>query len=128
MRQPQSRGRTMAAKTDKNEAFTPDLDKIAITRGIRRTHMEMRDRMTRAYSIARQQEITNAKVCQMTKTSLSSAAQHLVDLDAQKFPAMMEKLTELRLAAGLIITGLNKGTIDPHSFDFSSDTYWEAKS
>lgn len=115
----------MAAKTNKNEAFTPDLDMIAIKRGIKRVHMEMRDRINRAYPLARQQEIQNARVAQLTKCDLSSAAAHLVDLDASKFPAMMEKLASYRLAAGLMIKQLNEGTIDPHSFDFSNDNYWE---
>lgn len=116
----------MAAKTDKNEAFTPDLDMIAIKRGIKRVHMEMRSRINRAYPQAVQQEIQNARVAQLTRCNLSSAAQHLVDLDAAKFPAMMEAITSYRLAAGLLIKQLNEGTIDPHSFDFSNDKYWES--
>lgn len=116
----------MAAKTDKNKSFTPDLDMIAIKRGIKRTHMEMRSRINEAYPLARQQEIQNARVAQLTRCNLSSGAQRLVDLDAAKFPAMMEKITGYRMAAGLIIKQLNEGSIDPHSFDFSNDKYWES--
>lgn len=116
----------MAAATAKNSASTPDLDKIAIKRGIKRTHMEMRDRINRAYSLARQQEITMAQVAKNARTPLSTAAQHLIDLDAAEFPRMIERITNYRLAAGLIIKGLNAGTHDPHTFDFSSDAYWES--
>lgn len=118
----------MAAATAKNSVSTPDLDAIAIKRGIKRVHMEMRSRMGRAYSLARQQEILNAQASILARLDLSTAARHLVEIDAQEFPKMIERLTNYRLAASLIIKGLNEGAIDPHTFDFSSDAYWESQS
>lgn len=119
------RRRIQRAKTMKGSVSTPDLDAIAIKRGIKRTHMEMRARMSRAYSIARQQEITNAQVAALARVEMSTSVGHLASLDAAEFPKMMNRLYTYRLAASLIIKQLNEGNIDPHTFDFSSDKHWE---
>ena len=116
----------MLKMSDKREVFTPDLSAVGVRRGIKRAHLEMRSRMRSRYSLARQQEIMNARVAMLTSAELSSAAQRLVERDAAEFTQMIETLTNYRLAAALIIKGLNEGTIDPHSFDFSNDAHWES--